>query len=247
MRRKDNPVSKEGKRLREIRAAVDRDARYTIDEGVALIPQVAKAKFDESVDVAVRLGVNPRQADQMVRGSVSLPHGVGKTVRVLVFADGDAARAAQDAGADFVGSDELIDKIQNEGWTDFDSAVAVRSLMAKVGRLGRVLGPRGLMPNPRSGTVVGPEEVARVVKEIKGGRVEFRVERAGIVHASVGKASMSSEALRENLLTLIRELVRLKPSTAKGTYVRSVTVSTTMGPGIRLDVNDVTRLASELR
>jgi len=240
-------VSKPGKRAASIGSLVDRDARYTVDQAVDLIPQVAKAKFDESVDLAVRLGVNPRQADQMVRGSVSLPHGVGKTVRVLVFADGDAARAAEEAGADFVGSDDLISKIQDEGWTDFDSAVAVRNLMAKVGRLGRVLGPRGLMPNPRSGTVVGPDEVGRVVKEIKGGRVEFRVERAGIVHASVGKASMGVDALRENLLTLLKELIRLKPSTAKGTYVRSVTVSTTMGPGIRLDVNDATRAASELR
>lgn len=247
MGRKEQPVSTEGKRLSAVRAKVDRDARYSLDDGIALVPQVAKAKFDESVDVAVRLGVNPRQADQMVRGSVSLPHGVGKVVRVLVFADGDAARAAEEAGADFVGTDELIDKIQNEGWTDFDSAVAVRNLMAKVGRLGRVLGPRGLMPNPRSGTVVGPDEVGRVVREIKGGRVEFRVERAGIVHASVGKASMGEDKLRDNLLTLMRELIRLKPSTAKGAYVRSVTVSTTMGPGIRLDVNDVTRLASELR
>lgn len=240
-------MSKQGKRLASVRPLVDRDARYSVDDAVALVPQVAKAKFDESVDVAVRLGVNPRQADQMVRGSVSLPHGVGKVVRVLVFAEGDAARAAEEAGADFVGSDDVIDKIQKEGWTDFDSAVAVRNMMAKVGRLGRVLGPRGLMPNPRSGTVVGPEEVARVVKEIKGGRVEFRVEKAGIVHASVGKASMGDTALRDNLLTLIRELIRIKPSTAKGAYVRSVTVSTTMGPGIRLDVNDVTRLASELR
>lgn len=240
-------MSKPGKRTAAIQSLVDRDARYTVEQAVDLIPQVAKAKFDESVDLSVRLGVNPRQADQMVRGSVSLPHGVGKTVRVLVFADGDAARAAEEAGADFVGSDDLISKIQDEGWTDFDSAVAVRNLMAKVGRLGRVLGPRGLMPNPRSGTVVGPDEVGRVVKEIKGGRVEFRVERAGIVHASVGKASMGGDALRENMLTLMKELIRLKPSTAKGTYVRSVTVSTTMGPGIRLDVNDVTRAASELR
>lgn len=240
-------MSKTGKRTAAIQALVDANTRYGIEEAVGLVPQVAKAKFDESVDVAIRLGVNPRQADQMVRGAISLPHGVGKTVRVIVFAEGDAAKAAEEAGADFVGSDELIDKIQKEGWTDFDSAVSVRSLMAKVGRLGRVLGPRGLMPNPKSGTVVGPEDVAKVVKEIKGGRVEFRVERAGIVHASIGKASMSADALRDNALTLIKELVRLKPASAKGAYVKSVTLSTTMGPGIRLDPNEVVRLASELR
>jgi large subunit ribosomal protein L1 len=182
-----------GKRAAEIRELVDPSARYSIDAAVELIPKVAKAKFDESVDIAVRLGVNPRQADQMVRGAISLPHGVGKDVRVLVFAEGDAAKAAEEAGADFVGSDEFITKIQKEGWTDFDKAVAVRSLMAKVGRLGRILGPRGLMPNPKSGTVVPAEDVARVVREVKGGRVDFRVERAGIVHASIGKASMGSD------------------------------------------------------
>jgi large subunit ribosomal protein L1 len=236
-----------GKRAAEIRELVDSSARYSIDAAVELIPKVAKAKFDESVDIAVRLGVNPRQADQMVRGAISLPHGVGKDVRVLVFAEGDAAKAAEEAGADFVGSDEFITKIQKEGWTDFDKAVAVRSLMAKVGRLGRILGPRGLMPNPKSGTVVPAEDVARVVREVKGGRVDFRVERAGIVHASIGKASMGSDKLRDNVLGLMKELVRLKPASAKGAYVRGVTLSTTMGPGIRLDVNEIIRLSSETR
>lgn len=236
-----------GKRAAEIRELVDPSARYSIDAAVELIPKVAKAKFDESVDIAVRLGVNPRQADQMVRGAISLPHGVGKDVRVLVFAEGDAAKAAEEAGADFVGSDEFITKIQKEGWTDFDKAVAVRSLMAKVGRLGRILGPRGLMPNPKSGTVVPAEDVARVVREVKGGRVDFRVERAGIVHASIGKASMGSDKLRDNVLGLMKELVRLKPASAKGAYVRGVTLSTTMGPGIRLDVNEIIRLSSETR
>jgi large subunit ribosomal protein L1 len=240
-------MGKVGKRIAAFRSVVDAAARYPLDEAVGLIPKVATAKFDESVDIAVRLGVNPRQADQMVRGAVSLPHGVGKTVRVVVFAEGDAAKAAEEAGADFVGSDELITKIQKEGWVDFDKAVSVRSLMAKVGRLGRILGPRGLMPNPKSGTVVGPEDVARVVKEVKGGRVDFRVERAGIVHASVGKASMDATALRENILTLIQTLVRLKPASAKGSYVRGVTISTTMGPGIRLDPNEVVRLSAEVR
>jgi large subunit ribosomal protein L1 len=239
-------VAKKGKRYTAARALVDSSARYGLDDAFALLPKTAVAKFDESVDVAVRLGVNPRQADQMVRGAISMPFGSGKTVRVIVFAEGDAARAAIEAGADEVGSDELIEKV-NGGWTDFDSAVSVRNLMAKVGRLGRVLGPRGLMPNPKSGTVVGPEEIAKVVREIKGGRVEFRVERAGIVQASVGKVSMPLEQLRENALTLIRELVRLKPASAKGAYVRGVTISTTMGPGIRLDPNEVVRMTSEAR
>jgi large subunit ribosomal protein L1 len=188
-------LAKAGKRAAELRGLVDSSTRYSVDEALELIPKIAKAKFDESVDIAVRLGVNPRQADQMVRGAVSLPHGVGKVVRVMVFAEGDAAKAAEEAGADFVGSDDYINKILKEGWTDFDKAVSVRSLMAKVGRLGRILGPRSLMPNPKSGTVVGPEDVARVVREVKGGRVDFRVERAGIVHASVGKASMDGDKL----------------------------------------------------
>jgi large subunit ribosomal protein L1 len=239
-------VAKKSKRYAAARGLVDSTARYAVDEAFALLPKTASAKFDESVDVAVKLGVNPRQADQMVRGAISMPYGSGKTVRVVVFAEGDAARAAVEAGADHVGSDELIDKI-NSGWTDFDSAVSVRNLMAKVGRLGRVLGPRGLMPNPKSGTVVGPEEIAKVVKEIKGGRVEFRVERAGIVQAAIGKASMPAEQLRENALTLIKELIRLKPASAKGIYLRGVTISTTMGPGIRLDTNEVTRVSSEAR
>ncbi len=240
-------MGKAGKRYAAVRALVDAAMRYPVEEGLGLVPQTGKAKFDESVDVAVRLGVNPRQADQMVRGAVSLPHGVGKDVRVLVFAEGEAAKAAEEAGADFVGSDDLINRIQKEGWTGFDKAVSVRSLMAKVGRLGRVLGPRGLMPNPKSGTVVGPEDIAKVVREVKGGRVDFRVERAGIVHASVGKVSMDPEKLQDNLLTLVSALLRLKPASAKGVYVRGVTISTTMGPGIRLDPNEVVRLSSEYR
>ncbi len=239
-------MAKVGKRYAAVRALVDPAVRYGIDQGLELIPQIAKAKFDESVEVSLRLGVDPKQADQMVRGAISLPHGVGRTVRVIVFADGDAAKAAIEAGADVVGVDDLIEKV-NGGWTDFDSAVSVRHLMAKVGRLGRVLGPRGLMPNPKSGTVVGPEEIANAVREIKAGRVEFRVEKAGIVQASVGKASMGSEKLKENILTLIKEVMRLKPSSAKGTYLRGFSISTTMGPGIRVDANEVARLATELR
>jgi large subunit ribosomal protein L1 len=236
-----------GKRFRAIRQKVDSERRYTLDEAVEIMKQTATAKFDESVDVAVRLGVNPRNADQMVRGAVALPHGTGKIVRVAVFAEGDAAKAAEEAGADVVGGSQLIDKIQNEGWTEFDKAIAVRSMMAKVGRIGRILGPRGLMPNPKTGTVVGPEAVADAVREVKSGRIDFRVEKAGIVHASVGRASMPPEQLRDNILALIGMLLRLKPSSAKGTYVRSVAISTTMGPGVRLDANEVIRASAESR
>jgi len=232
-----------GKRWRNVRKAVDPTTRYSLEAAVDLLKSSAGAKFDESVDVAVRLGVDPKHADQMVRGACALPHGTGKTVRVLVFAQGDAARAAKDAGADFVGADELIDKINNEGWTDFDKAVATRDLMGKVGKLGRVLGPRGLMPNPKIGTVVGPEQIAETVRELKGGKIDFRVEKAGIVHAAVGKASMSAEALRANVLALVQQLLKLKPATAKGTYLKGVAISSTMGPGIRVDVNELARQA----
>ncbi len=233
-----------GKRYRAARALVDPARKYTVEEAVDLLTKMPKTKFDETVDVAVRLGVNPKNADQIVRGALSLPHGTGKTVRVLVFAEGDAARAALEAGADIVGGNELIDKVNNENWTDFDKAISVRSLMARVGRLGKVLGPRGLMPNPKTGTVVGPEDIAAVVREVKGGRVDFRVEKAGVIHAPIGKASMVADQLRENLLALLTLVMRLKPATAKGQYLRGVAVSTTMGPGIRIDVNEVARLAA---
>lgn len=221
--------------------------KYPVEEGLALVENTANAKFDETVDIAVRLGVDPKQSDQMVRGAVSLPHGTGKTVRIVVFAEGDAARAALAAGADVVGGDELIDKIQRESWTDFDKAISTRNLMAKVGRLGKVLGPRGLMPNPKTGTVVGPEELAKTIQEVKGGRVDFRVEKAGIVHAPIGKRSMGKDKLMENLVSFMQTILRLKPSSSKGTYVRSVAISSTMGPGIRLDVNEVVRLSGETR
>lgn len=240
-------ASTKGKRLRAVRGNLDPDQRYGLEEAVELVKKCASAKFDESVDLAVRLGVNPRQADQMVRGALSLPHGTGKPVRVVVFADGEAARAAEEAGADFVGGDELVAKIQDEGWVDFDKAVAIRSMMAKVGRLGRVLGPRGLMPNPKTGTVVGPDDVADVVREVKGGRIDYRVERAGIVHAPIGKASMTAEQLRDNTLALLGALVRARPASAKGQYVRSVALSSTMGPGIRLDTSEVVKLAGDYR
>jgi len=230
-----------GKRYGELRKLVDPGRRYTLAEAVDLVKSTAKAKFDESVDLAVRLGVDPKHADQMVRGAVSLPHGTGKTVRVLVFAQGEAAKAATEAGADFVGSDELIQKILDQNWTDFDKAVATRDMMGKVGRLGKVLGPRGLMPNPKIGTVVGPDEVGHTVGELKRGKVDFRVEKAGIVHVSIGKASMAAPHLLDNANTLIQALIRLKPSTAKGTYVRSVAISSTMGPGVKVDALEATR------
>jgi large subunit ribosomal protein L1 len=235
-----------GKRYRAARELVKEGIRYPIDEAVGLVKQSATAKFDESVDAAFRLGVDPKQADHMVRGALSLPHGSGKTVRVVVFADGDAAREALDAGADVVGADDLINKI-NDGWVEFDKAIAVRNMMAKVGRLGRVLGPRGLMPNPKTGSVVGPEQVAQAVREVKGGRIDFKVDKAGIVHVSIGKASMEPTQIKDNLLALAQQIVRLKPSTAKGVYVKSVALSTTMGPGVRIDPNEIVRVAGEMR
>ncbi len=234
-------MAKSGKRYSRVRKAVDPNNKYTLEEAVALLKQTASTKFDETIDIAVRLGVDPKHADQMVRGAVALPHGTGKTVRVLVFAQGDAAKAAKEAGADFVGADDLILKIESEGWTGFDKAVATRDLMGKISKLGRVLGPRGLMPNPKIGTVVGPDAIAQTVRELKGGKIDFRVEKAGIVHANVGKASMEAVQLRENIEALVNTLMKLKPASAKGTYLRGAAVSTTMGPGIRLDPGAIIR------
>ena len=239
-------MPKRGKRYIKAREGIDSITQYSVDDAVEKVLAGATAKFEESVDVAVRLGVNPRKADQMVRGACSLPHGTGKTVRVAVFADGEAAKAATEAGADFVGGDDLVKKIQ-EGWTDFDKAIAVRSMMAKVGRIGRILGPRGLMPNPKTGTVVAPDKVAEVVKAVKGGRVDFRVEKAGIIHCPVGKSSMSAEQLRDNLVALMSTIIRLKPSSSKGVYVKSVSLSSTMGPGVRIDSSEVSRLGTQYR
>jgi large subunit ribosomal protein L1 len=217
---------------------VDPEKRYDLDEAVALMKKGAFAKFDESVDVAIRLGVNPKHADQMVRGAVVLPHGTGKVVRVAVFAKGDKAKEATDAGADIVGAEDLVDKIQKENFLEFDQAIATPDMMGLVGRLGRVLGPRGLMPNPKVGTVTF--DIAKAVREVKGGRVEFRVEKAGIVHARVGKKSFSNQQLRENLLTLLDLIIKLKPSSAKGTYIKTISISTTMGVGVKVDPNLVT-------
>jgi large subunit ribosomal protein L1 len=228
-----------GKKATTAKEQVDRNKRYALAEACDLVPKLAFAKFDETVEAAARLGVNPRHADQMLRSSVALPHGTGKSVRVVVFAKGERAAEATSAGADLVGAEDLVAKIQ-EGWLDFDSAIATPDMMGLVGRLGRVLGPRNLMPNPKVGTVT--MDVAKAVRELKAGRIDFRTEKTGIVHAPIGKVSFGGEKLRENLMALLETLQRLKPSTAKGKYFKSVTLSSTMGPGLRLDTNEVAAL-----
>ena len=223
----------QSKRLNAARTQVDRLRAYPVLAAFELVKQTASTKFNETVDVAVNLGVDPRHADQMVRGALVLPHGTGKTIRVAVFAKGDKEREAREAGADIVGGDELAQRIQ-DGFMDFDATIATPDMMGVVGRLGRVLGPRGLMPNPKVGTVTF--DVASAVRDMKAGRVEFRVEKAGILHAPLGKASFTAEQLADNFAALIETLNRLKPATAKGTYMRRVTVSSTMGPGIRVEL-----------
>jgi large subunit ribosomal protein L1 len=222
------------KSYREVAQKVDPGKVYTPTEALDFAKANTRAKFDETVDVAVRLGVDPRKADQMVRGTVNLPNGTGKTARVLVFATGERAEAAIAAGADEVGADELIDKI-SKGYLDFDAVVATPDLMGKVGRLGRILGPRGLMPNPKTGTVT--VDVAKAVSDIKGGKIEFRVDRHANLHFIIGKASFSTKQLSQNYFAALDEVVRLKPSAAKGRYLRKITLSTTMGPGISVDTN----------
>lgn len=216
---------------------IDRSKVYPLKTAVEVVKDAAYAKFDETVDVAVKLGVDPRHADQMVRGAVVLPNGLGKTVRVLVFAKGEKEKEALDAGADYVGADDLVAKIQG-GWFDFDTAIATPDMMGVVGKIGKLLGPRGLMPNPKVGTVTF--EVGRAVNESKAGKVEFRVEKAGIVHAPIGKVSFDAEKLQGNLVALVEALVKAKPSAAKGTYIKKISLSSTMGPGINLDISDVT-------
>jgi len=225
-------MAQNGKKMLEARSKLEQGKRYELREALQMVKEIAFAKFDESVEMAVGLGVNPRHADQMVRGSVVLPHGVGKVQRVLVFAKGDKEREAQEAGADYVGGEELAQKI-TEGWLDFDRTAATPDMMAIVGKLGKILGPRGLMPNPKTGTV--SPEIGRVVREIKAGKVEFRVDRAGIVHAGIGKVSFSLESLEGNAQTLLETLSRLKPATSKGKYMKSIALSSTMGPGIKVD------------
>ncbi len=228
-------MSKHGKQYRDMMKKIDRTKTYGAIEAVDLLKATRFAKFDETVEVAVNLGVNPRHADQMVRGAVVYPHGLGKTTKVLVFAKGDKEKEARDAGADFVGGQDMITKIQEEGWLDFDKAIATPDMMGLVGKVARILGPRGLMPNPKVGTVTF--DIAQAVKEMKAGRAEFRVDKAGIIHAPIGKASFESVKLVENLNALIELLVRLKPSTAKGVYMKKVTLSSTMGPGLAIDAN----------
>ena len=230
-------MPKTAKKFKEALAKVDRTRNYGLKEAIELVKSATFTKFDESVDVAVRLGVDPRHADQMVRGAVVLPNGLGKDVRVLVFAKGEKEKEARDAGADYVGAEDLVAKIQ-EGWFDFDTAIATPDMMGVVGKIGKLLGPRGLMPNPKVGTVTF--EVSRAVKESKAGKVEFRVEKAGIVHAPVGKVSFDADLLKGNILALVEALIKAKPSAAKGTYIKKITVSSTMGPGVNLDISNVT-------
>ncbi|MEJ2746569.1 MAG: 50S ribosomal protein L1 [Anaerolineae bacterium] len=227
-------MPKRGRKYQEAAAKVDRDTLYSRAEAVKLIKETAFTKFDPTVEVHFRLGVDPRHADQQVRDVVNLPHGLGKTVRVLVFAEGEDATLALENGADIIADDEVIKQIQG-GWTEFDVAIAVPSMMGKVGRLGRILGPRGLMPNPRAGTVAPGSDLPRLIEEAKAGRVEFRVDRTANVHAPIGKASFSEQQLLENLQTVIDAIKRARPASTKGTYVRRVVLANTMGPGIRLD------------
>ncbi|MBW2649143.1 MAG: 50S ribosomal protein L1 [Deltaproteobacteria bacterium] len=229
-------MSNTGKRYLEERKKVESGKRYPLKEAVELAVDTARTKFDETVDIAIKLGVNPKHADQMIRGSVVLPNGLGKPVRVLAFAKGDKEREALDAGADFVGSDDLIEKIKG-GWLEFDRVVATPDMMGSVGKIGKILGPRGLMPNPKVGTVTF--DVKNAVEELKAGKVEFRVEKAGIVHSPVGKASFGADKLTKNILALVESIVKLKPASSKGIYLKAISLSTTMGPGIKIDPVDV--------
>ena len=226
-------MAQHSKRFRNTAKPIDREKRYPLAEGIGLAIGGQRAKFDETVELAVRLNVDPRQADQNVRGTVVLPNGIGKSQRVLVFAKGEKAKEAEGAGADFVGAEDLVKKIQEESWLDFDKVVATPDMMAQVGRIGKILGPRGLMPNPKVGTVT--MDVAKTVREIKAGKVEFRVEKAGIVHAPIGKSSFGADKLAENAHALLAAVLRAKPAAAKGNYLRSIAVSTTMGPGVKID------------
>jgi large subunit ribosomal protein L1 len=228
-------MAQHGKRYLEARKLVDSQKSYTPQEAVALAKQTSNTKFDASVEIHLRTGADPKHADQQVRGVALLPHGLGKTVRVLVFAQGDAARRAQEAGADFIGDDETIKKIE-EGWVDFEVAIATPDVMGKVGRLGRVLGRRGLMPNPRSGTVVQPDDVAKAVGEARKGRVEFRLDRTGVIHGVVGKVSFDEDKLMDNLATFVDAVNQAKPTGVKGSYLRGASLASAMGPGIKLDV-----------
>jgi large subunit ribosomal protein L1 len=229
-------MRKHGKKYTAARAQVGVDRQYSIEEAIPLVQKVKYAKFDETVELTLRLGVDPKHADQMVRGTVVLPHGLGKTKRVLAIAGGEKQKEAQDAGADFVGGEDVVEKIMG-GWVDFDAVVATPDMMRAVGKLGKVLGPRGLMPNPKTGTV--STDIAKAVKEIKAGKVEFRVDKTGIIHAPVGKTSFSGQSLIDNAHALVDSIVKAKPAAAKGKYLRSVTLSSTMGPGVRIDTTHI--------
>lgn len=226
-------MAKRGKKYQDSEKLIDRAALYDVGEAIALVTQTAKAKFDETVEVHLKLGVDGRHADQQVRGAIVLPHGTGKTKRVLVFAKGDKAKEAEAAGADFVGAEEMAKKIQTENWFDFDVVVATPDMMGVVGRLGKVLGPKGLMPNPKSGTVT--MDIVKALEEIKAGKVEYRLDKTNIIHTPIGKASFGAEKLTDNFNALLEAVVKAKPSAAKGQYLKSVTLATTMGPGIKIN------------
>jgi large subunit ribosomal protein L1 len=230
------------KRLKATEALIDRAKPYSVEEAMDIVKKSPAAKFDETVDLSIRLGVDPKHADQMVRGAIVLPHGIGKTVRVAVFAKGEKEREAREAGADVVGAEDLVEKVQG-GFMDFDSTIATPDLMGQVGRLGKVLGPRGLMPNPKLGTVTF--DVARAVREVKAGKVEFRVDKAGNVHVPIGKKSFAQENLVGNAMTLLEAIVKAKPAASRGVYLKSITLSTTMGPGIHVDAQRVTNQFSK--
>jgi large subunit ribosomal protein L1 len=223
-----------GKKYNSVLVNIDLNKEYPLDEALAVVKESVYTKFDETVDLAFNLGVDPRKSDQMVRGTVVLPHGTGKTVKVLVFAKGEKEKEARDAGADFVGAEDLVEKIQ-KGWLEFDSAVATPDIMGLVGKLGKLLGPRGLMPNPKLGTVTF--DVGKAVKEIKAGKVEYRTEKAGIIHVPIGKASFDKEKLADNATAVIKSIAKAKPASSKGKYIKKLTISSTMGPGLRLDVS----------
>ncbi|MCU0491804.1 MAG: 50S ribosomal protein L1 [Chloroflexaceae bacterium] len=228
-------MAKQGKKYLEAAKKIDRDSFYTPEDAARLVKETSFVKFDATVEVHLRLGIDPRHADQNIRTTVALPHGTGKTVRVLVFAQGEAAQMAKEAGADFAGSDELITRIDKENFFDFDIAIATPDMMGKVGRIGRKLGPRGLMPNPKSGTIVPPEELPRTIREVRGGRVEFRNDKTGLLHVAIGKVSFTPEQIYQNFAALMEAVKIAKPSGSKGTYIRTVTVTSTMGPGIPVD------------
>ena len=235
-------MAKRGKRFEEASKAVGVDEQYSLPDAVALLQSMPAPKFDESIDVAINLGVDPRHADQMVRGAIVLPHGVGKDTRVLVFAKGDKEKEAQEAGADYVGGDEFAKKIQDEGWLEFERVIATPDMMSVVGRLGKVLGPRGLMPNPKLGTVT--MDVGEAVRENKAGKVEYRVDKSGIIHAVVGKRSFEAAQLVDNAAALIDAVIKAKPAASKGVYLKKISISSTMGPGLRIDPSSVSAKAA---